>query len=192
MNKITFSLLSLVALLPACQDAAVTKQTQEIETRVVASITRALADSVDQPATTYVVTTLHTWYQSKVPNTIKLNPKTEGIYTTHAAILKEAARQSARFAQHPGLSPERKTSIAAGYQKLVDASTANITELTNLATSGSSMSEAEQLQYVSTLADKETRQLALVKYYGQRTSSQLARVEQARRDEELKHKAWGY
>lgn len=192
MKQITLSILSLAALLPACQDAAVTRQTKETETRVVASITRDLTDSVAQPATTYVVSTLHTWYQSKVPNTIKLNPKTEGIYTTHAAILKEATRQTARFAQHPTLSPERKTSIAAAYQKLVDASTANITELTNLATSGSSMSEAEQLQYVSTLADKEAHQLSLVKYYGRRTSSQLARDEQARVDEELKHKAWGY
>ena len=192
MRKLTWFVLPLTGFLSACQEAATRKQTTEMETRVVASVTRSLADSVAQPATTYLVTQLHTWYQSAVPNTVKLNPKTEGIYATHAAILKEAATQSARFAKYPALSSAQKGRIAADYQNLVATSTANLRELTSLATSGTTMSEAEQLEYVAKLAERETHQLALVTYYGRRTSSQLARVEQAHRDQKITHKTWGY
>ena len=192
MRKITWFMLPLAGFLSACQEAAIRKQTTETETRVVASVTRSLADSVEQPATTYVVTALHTWYQSKVANTLKLNPQTESIYTTHAAILWEAATQSAHFARDSTLRPAQKKRIAADYQNLVAASTANVTKLTNLATAGTMMREAEQLAYVERLAAQETHQLALVIYYGRRTRSQLARVAQARRDEEITHRTWGY
>ena len=175
--------LSGLLLLTSCgQDAA----SRDAEARVVAAIQQTLGTG-HAP----FVNELHTWYQSDVPNTIKLNPKTESIYRTHAEILQEAATQEPKLIDHPMASVEQGQGIRAGYKKLVDESAANVQELTNLATSGTSMSEAEQLKYVSDLADKETHQLALVKYYGKRTAAALAQKQQRQQHHKYMRETWG-
>ncbi|MBO3272953.1 hypothetical protein [Hymenobacter defluvii] len=177
-------LLSGLLLLSSCgQDAA----SKEAEARVTASIKQLLVQTSDSS----YVQVVHTWYKSDVPNTIKLNPRTESIYRTHAEILQEVATQEPKLVAHPMASVDQAQGIRTGYKKLVDESTANVQELSNLA-AGTSMSEAEQLKYVSDLADKETHQLALVKYYGKRTAAALAQKEQTATNKRLMRNMWGH
>lgn len=183
MKTIPIILLAGLTLLWGCgQDAA----SKDAEARVIAAIQQTLGKADPQ-----YVQALHTWYQSDVPNTIKLNPKTENIYRTHAELLREAATQEPKLVDHPMTSVDQAQGIRAGYKKLVDESAANVQELTNLATNGTSMSEAEQLKYVSDLADKETHQLALVKYYGKRTAAALAQKQQQQQHHKYMRETWG-
>jgi len=176
--------LSGLLLLSSCgQDAA----SKEAEARVTASIKQLLVQAKDSS----YVQVVHTWYKSDVPNTIKLNPKAEIIYRTHAEILEEVATQEPKLVAHPMVLVDQAQGIRTGYKKLVDESTANVQELSNLATSGTSMSEAEQLKYVSDLADKETHQLALIKYYGKRTATALAQKQQKEQHHKYMRETWG-
>ena len=177
-------LLSGLLLLASCgQDAA----SKETEARVTASIRQLLV----QPQDTAYVQVVHTWYKSDVPNTIKLNPKAETIYRTHAEILQEVAAQEPKLVANPVATPEQAQGIRKGYKKLVDESTTNVQELSSLA-AGTSMSEAEQLKYVSDLADKQTHQLSLIKYFGRRTAATLAQKEQQATNKRLMRAMWGH
>lgn len=177
-------LLSGLLLLASCgQDAA----SKEAEARVTASIRQLLV----QPQDTSYVQVVHTWYKSDVPNTIKLNPKTETIYRTHAEILQEVATREPELVANPMASVDQAQGIRKGYKKLVDESMSNVQELSNLA-AGTSMSEAEQLKYVSDLADKQTHQLALVKYFGKRTAAALLQQERREATKRLMRRDFGH
>ncbi|WP_324680145.1 hypothetical protein [Hymenobacter sp. GOD-10R] len=184
MKTTSLFLLASLLLATSCgQDAA----SKEAEARVTASIQQLLGSG--NP--TYI-NVLHTWYQSDVPNLIKLNPKTESIYRTHAEILQEASTQEPKLVQHKIVTNAQAQGIRSMYKKLVDESAANVQELSALATSKTSMSEAEQLKYVSDLADKEQHQLALVKYYGKKTAYTIAQKEQQATNKRLMMQMWGH
>jgi DNA-binding ferritin-like protein len=175
-----FSLL----LLPSCgQDAA----SKEAEARVVASIQQTLGTT-----NTSYVNQVHTWYQSDVPNLIKLHPKTETIYQTHAAILQEVATQEPKLTANKILTPEQAEGIRAKYKQLSEESAARVQELSALATSTTTMSEADQLKYVSDLADKQTRHLALVRYYTKRTGNTIAQKERQATTKRLMMQEFGH
>ncbi len=184
MKTASLFLFTGVLLLYGCgQDAA----SKEAEARVTASIQQTLGTT-----NTSYVNEVHTWYQSDVPNLIKLHPKTESIYQTHAAILQEVASNEPQLLKHPVVTPEQAQGISAKYKQLVDESAARVQELSALATSKTTMSESEQLKYVSDLADKQTRHLALVQYYTKRTASILARKQQDETNKRLTRDMWGH
>jgi hypothetical protein len=155
------------------QDAASKKLADEAEARVVASIKQVL---VQAPAQAGALDPVHTWYQSsEVPNIIKLDPGAEAVYKAHASILQEVAANETKLASDPILTPTQGQGIRSGYQKLIDESAANVAQLTNLASSKTTMSEAEQRTFVGELAKKQNHQLELVKYFTRRTAAVIDR-----------------
>jgi hypothetical protein len=183
MKSIYLFALSSLFLVSSCgQDAA----SKETEARVVASIQQTLGTT-----NTSYVNEVHTWYQSDVPNLIKLNPKTESIYQTHAAILQEVASNEPKLLKRPIVTPDEAQGISAKYKQLVDESAARVQELSALATSKITMSEADQLKYVSDLADKQTHHLALVRYYTKRTDAAITQREQKQKHSKYMRETWG-
>lgn len=175
MKASTLLLLAgLATLATSCgQDAASKKLADEAEARVVASIKQVL---VQAPAQGGALDPVHTWYQSsEVPNIIKLDPGAAKVYQDHAAILQEVATNQSKLASDPILTPAQGQGIRSGYQKLVDESTGNVAQLTNLASSKTTMSEAEQRTFVGELAKKEDHQLELVKYFTRRSAAIIDR-----------------
>jgi hypothetical protein len=175
MKASTLLLLAGLATLgTSCgQDAASKKLADEAEARVVASIKQVL---VQAPAQAGALDPVHTWYQSsEVPNIIKLDPGAEAVYKAHASILQEVAANETKLASDPILTPTQGQGIRSGYQKLVDESAANVAQLTNLASSKTTMSEAEQRTFVGELAKKQNHQLELVKYFTRRTAAVIDR-----------------
>jgi len=175
MKASTLLLLAgLATLATSCgQDAASKKLADEAEARVVASIKQVL---VQAPAQGGALDPVHTWYQSsEVPNIIKLDPGAAKVYQDHAAILQEVATNQSKLASDPILTPTQGQGIRSGYQKLVDESTGNVAQLTNLASSKTTMSEAEQRTFVGELAKKEDHQLELVKYFTRRSAAIIDR-----------------
>jgi hypothetical protein len=171
MKASTLLLLAGLAILgTSCgQDAASKKLADETEARVVASIKQVL---VQAPAQSVALDPVHTWYQSsEVPNIIKLDPGAEAVYKAHAAILQEVATNETKLASDPVLTPAQGQGIRTMYKKLVDESSANVAQLTNLASSKTTMNEAEQRTFVGELAKKQTHQLDLVKYYSKRSAA---------------------
>ncbi|MBC6609234.1 hypothetical protein H8B13_20615 [Hymenobacter sp. BT188] len=183
MKTASIFLITGGLLLYGCgQDAA----SKEAEARVTASIQQTLGTT----NTTYV-NEVHTWYQSDVPNLIKLHPKTESIYQTHAAILQEVAINEPKLVKRPIVTADQAQGISAKYKQLVDESAARVQELSALATSKTTMSEAEQLKYVSDLADKQTHHLALVRYYTKRTDAAITQREQKQKHSKYMRETWG-
>jgi hypothetical protein len=192
MKTTALFLLASLALASCGEDAASKKLAAATEARVTASIQQLLVQAGDKAGTTAYVQVVHNWYQSEVPNLIKLHPKTETIYETHAAILQEVAANEPKLVKHAMVTPAQAEGIHDGYQKLVKESEGRVQELSALATSETSMSEAEQLKYVSDLADKQTHHLALVKYYTKRTANILALKEQQQKGRAYRLKTWGH
>ena len=189
----TTALILLVSLaLSSCgEDAASKKLAADTEARVTASIQQLLVNAGDKAGTTSYVQVVHNWYQSDVPNLIKFHPKTETIYQTHAAILQEVAANQPKLVKRPVLTPTQAESIKAKYQKLIDESAGRVQELSALAASETTMSEAEQLKYVSDLADKQTHHLALVQYYTKRTDASITQREQKLKHNKYMRETWG-
>jgi len=192
MKASTLLLLAGLATLgTSCgQDAASKKLADETEARVVASIKQVL---VQAPAQAGALDPVHTWYQSsEVPNIIKLDPGAEAVYKAHASILQEVATNETKLASDPILTPAQGQGIRSGYQKLVDESTGNVAQLTNLASNKTTMSEAEQRTFVGELAKKETHQLELVKYFTRRTARTIDLKNRQKRSAEYNMKMWGH
>jgi hypothetical protein len=137
------------------------------------------------------VNEVHTWYKSDVPNTVKLHPKAEAIYRDHAAILQEEATQAPKLTANKILTPDQAEGIRAKYKQLSEESAANVQELSVLA-NGTTMSEAEQLIYVSNLAAKQAHQLALVRYYTKKTAATIAQKEQEETTKHLMMQEFGH
>lgn len=192
MKATALLLLASLALVSCGEDAASKKLAADTEARVTASIQQMLVQAGDKAGTTAYINVVHNWYQSDVPNLVKLNPKTESIYQTHAAILQEVAANEPQLVKHTILTPAQAQGIRDGYQKLVKESEGRVQELSALASSETTMSEAEQLKYVSDLADKQTHHLALVKYFTKRTANTLALKEQEKKGREYRLKTWGH
>lgn len=191
MKASTLLLLTCLATLgTSCgQDAASKKLADETEARVVASIKQVL---IQNPAQGDALGPVHTWYQSsEVPNIIKLDPGAAAVYRDHAAILQEVATTQPKLLNQPILTTDQTQSIRGKYQKLVDESTGNVAQLTNLASSKTTMSEAEQRQFVTGLATKENHQLQLVQYYGKRTQAAIDQKVQQEKHHEYNRKVWG-
>lgn len=190
MKASTLLLVGLATLGTSCgQDAASKKLADETEARVVASIKQVL---VQAPAQGEILGQAHTWYQSnEVPNIIKLDPGAEAVYRDHAAILQEVATNQSKLASDPILTPAQGQGIRSGYQKLVDESTGNVAQLTNLASNKTTMSEAEQRTFVGELAKKENHQLALVKYFTRRSAAIIDQKTRSKNQEKFDRKVWG-
>lgn len=185
-----FLLAGLATLATSCgPDAASKKLADDTEARVVASIKQVLVQSPGQGDYTSQV---HTWYQSEVPNLIKLDPGAAAVYQDHAAILKEVATNQPKFANDPILSPEQGRGVRGTYQKLVDESTANVQQLTNLASNKTTMSEAEQRQLVASLATKENHQLQLVQYFSKRTAATIDLKTRQKKSQDYDLKTYGH
>ena len=185
-----FLLAGLATLATSCgQDAASKKLADDTEARVVASIKQVL---VQGPAQGDFTSQVHTWYQSEVPNIIKLDPSAAAVYENHATILKEVATNETKLASDPILTPEQGQGVRATYQKLVDESTTNVQQLTNLARSKTTMSEAEQRQFVAGLATKENHQLQLVQYFSKRTAATIDQKTRQKKSREYNQKVWGH
>ena len=186
-----FLLAGLATLATSCgQDAASKKLADETEARVVASIKQVL---VQNPSQGDALAQVHTWYQSnEVPNIIKLDPGAAKVYQDHASILQEVATNESKLASDPILTPEQGQGVRTGYHKLVDESTSNVAQLTNLASSKTTMSEAEQRALVASLATKETHQLELVKYFTRRTAKTISLKSQQQKSAEYNMKMWGH
>jgi hypothetical protein len=184
-------IVGLASLGTSCgQDAASQKLADETEARVVASIKQVL---VQAPAQGEVLGQAHTWYQSsEVPNIIKLDPGAEAVYRDHAAILQEVATNQSKLASDPILTPAQGQGIRSGYQKLVDESSVNVAQLTNLASNKTTMSEAEQRTFVGELAKKENHQLELVRYFTRRTASTIDLKTRQKKSDEANIKMWGH
>lgn len=190
MKTRTLLLAGLAALATSCgQDAASKKQAADTEARVVASISQVL---VQNPAQAGVLGPVHTWYQSEIPNIIKLDPNAAAVYEDHATILKEVATNQTKLASDPILTPEQGQGVRGTYQKLVDESTANVNQLTNLAGSPTTMSEAEQRQLVAGLATKEKHQLQLVQYFTKRTASTIGLKTRQKKSQEYDLQTYGH
>lgn len=191
MKASAFLLLAgLATLATSCgQDAASKKLAADTEARVVASIKQVLVQNPGQGEYTNQV---HTWYQSEVPNIIKLDPGAAAVYQDHAILLKEVATNESKLASDPILSPEQGQGVRGTYQKLVDESTANVQELTNLASSKTTMSEAEQRQFVAGLATKENHQLQLVQYFSKRTAAIIDQRTREKKGRELDRQLFGH
>ena len=171
-------------LLSSCgQDAA----SKEAEARVSASIQQLLGTS--NPAYINVV---HNWYQSDVPNLIKLNPKTESIFQAHAALVQEQTRQLPVLSKHPMVKPGEATAMAGVYERAIAESNERVTELSQLAQAKTSMSEAEQLRYVSELADRQKQTLGLVQRYGQSKTATLAQRVAREKTRQYNLRMWGH
>ncbi|MGI4734807.1 MAG: hypothetical protein ACRYG7_06455 [Janthinobacterium lividum] len=184
-----FLLVGLATLATSCgQDAASKKLADDTEARVVASIKQVLVQGPGQSDFTGQV---HTWYQSEVPNIIKLDPGAAKVYQDHAALLREVATTQPKLVQQPILTPDQRFAVETKYRQLVEESTANVQELTNLASSKTTMSEAEQRQFVAGLATKENHQLELVQYYGKRTQAAITQKVQQESDRKYKQRMFG-
>jgi hypothetical protein len=183
MKASTLLLAGLATLGTSCgQDAASKKLADETEARVVASIKQVL---VQAPGQADALGPVHTWYQSsEVPNIIKLDPNAAKVYESHAAILQEVATRQPKLASDPALTPLQGQGVRKMYQKLTDESTGNVAQLTNLASSKTTMSEAEQ-------ADKENHQLQLVQYYGKRTQAAIDQKVQQEKHHKYMRETWG-
>jgi len=190
MKASTLLLASLATLATSCsQDAASKKLADETEARVVASIKQVL---VQNPAQGDALGPVHTWYQSsEVPNIIKLDPGAAAVYRDHASILQEVATTQPKLVNQPILNADQAQSIRSKYQKLVDESSANVAQLTNLASSKTTMSEAEQRKFVTDLASKENHQLQLVQYYGKRAQAAIGQKVQQEKHHDYNRKVWG-
>lgn len=191
MKATTFFLFAGLATLAAgCgQDAASKKLADETEARVVASIKQVLVQS---PAQADALGPVHTWYQSsEVPNIIKLDPSAAKVYEDHAAILQEVSANEQKLASDPILTPAQGQGIRSGYQKLVDESAANVAQLTNLASSKTTMSEAEQRTFVGGLATKENHQLELVKYFTRRSAAVIDQETRKKNQKKINREVWG-
>jgi hypothetical protein len=186
-----FLLAGLATLGSSCgQDAASKKLADETEARVVASIKQVL---VQAPGQADALGPVHTWYQSReVPNIIKLDPNAAAVYENHATLLRQVATDQPKFSSDPILTPEQGQSIRRTYQKLVDESSANVAQLTNLATSKTTMSEAEQRQFVAGLATKENHQLQLTQYFSKRTAATIEKKTQQKKGNEHFKSVWGH
>lgn len=179
----------LATLATSCgQDAASKKLADEAEARVVASIKQVL---VQAPAQEGALNPVHTWYQSEVPNIIKLDPNAAAVYRDHAAILQEVATNQTKLATDPILTPAQGQGVRTMYQKLVDESTANVQQLTLLASDKTTMSEAEQRQFVAGVADKEKKQLELVRYYTKRTAFGIDQETRKKNQKKINREVWG-
>ena len=170
------------------QDAASKKLVDEAEARVVASIKQVL---VQAPAQEGALNPVHTWYQSEVPNIIKLDPNAAAVYRDHAAILQEVATNQTKLATDPILTPAQGQGVRTMYQKLVDESTANVQQLTLMASNKTTMSEAEQRQFVAGVADKEKKQLELVRYYTKRTAFGIDQETRKKNQKKINREVWG-
>jgi hypothetical protein len=191
MKASTLLLLAGLATLgTSCgQDAASKKLADETEARVVASIKQVL---VQAPGQADALGLVHTWYQSsEVPNIIKLDPNAAKVYESHAAILQEVATRQPKLASDPALTPLQGQGVRKMYQKLTDESTGNVAQLTNLASSKTTMSEAEQRKFVADLADKQNHQLQLVQYYGKRTQAAIDQKAQQEKHHKYMRETWG-
>ena len=190
MKASTLLLASLAILGTSCgQDAASKKLADETEARVVASIKQVL---VQAPGQADALGPVHTWYQStEVPNIIKLDPGAAAIYKDHASILQEVATNQSKLASDPILTPAQGQGIRSGYQKLVDESSSNVSQLTNLASSKTTMSEAEQRTFVGELAKKENHQLQLVKYFTRRSAAIIDQKTRSKNQEKFDREVWG-
>lgn len=189
----TLSLLAVIGLAALdtnCgQDAASKKLADDAEARVVASIKQIL---VQTPSQGDALAPVHTWYQSEVPNIIKLDPGAAAVYQDHATILKEVATNQPKLANDSILTPAQSQGVRVTYQKLVDESTANVAQLTNLASSKTTMSEAEQRQFVAGLATKEKHRLELTQYFSKRTAAIIDQRSRAKKDRDYNLKVWGH
>ena len=182
-------LAGLATLATSCgQDAASKKLADEAEARVVASIKQVL---VQAPAQEGALNPVHTWYQSEVPNIIKLDPNAAAVYRDHAAILQEVATNQTKLATDPILTPAQGQGVRTMYQKLVDESTANVQQLTLMASDKTTMSEAEQRQFVAGVADKEKKQLELVRYYTKRTAFGIDQETRKKNQKKINREVWG-
>ena len=186
-----FLFAGLAVLATSCgQDATSKKLADETEARVVASIKQVLVQS---PVQNDALGPVHTWYQSsEVPNIIKLDPSAAKVYQDHAAILQEVTANEKKLASDPILTPAQGQGVRSGYQKLADESAANVAQLTNLASSKTTMSEAEQRQFVAGLATKEAHQLELVKYFTRRTANTIDLKTRQKKSREFNLKTWGH
>jgi hypothetical protein len=182
-------LASLATLATNCgQDAASKKLADETEARVVASIKQVL---VQAPAQGAALDPVHAWYQSEVPNIIKLDPNAEAVYRDHAAILQEVAANQPKLATDPILTPAQGQGVRTMYQKLVDESSANVQQLTLMATGKTTMSEAEQRQFVAGVADKEKKELELVRYFTKRTAFGINQETRKKNQKKFDREVWG-
>lgn len=182
--KTTALFLFVSLLLSSCgQDAA----SKEAEARVSASIQQLLGTS--NP--TYI-NVVHNWYQSDVPNLIKLNPKTESVFQAHAAMLQEQAKQLPTLSKHPMVQPAEARDIAEVYERAILRSNERVTELTQLMQAKTSMSEAEQLKYVSDLADGQRQALDRLQLYAERKTVTLARRVQKEKTRKYNQRMWGH
>ena len=189
-TRTLFLLTGLATLATGCgQDTASKKLADDTEARVVASIKQVLIQNPNQGD---ALGPVHTWYQSnEVPNIIKLDPNAAKVYEDHAALLQEVATTQPKLTAQPILTADQAQSIRGKYQKLVDESTGNVSQLTNLASSKTTMSEAEQRKFVADLAGKEDHQLQLVQYYGKRTQAAIDQKVQQEKHHEYNRKVWG-
>jgi len=191
MKASTLLLLAGLATLGAScgQDAASKKLADETEARVVASIKQVLVKATAQDS---ALGPVHTWYQSsEVPNIIKLDPNAAKVYESHAAILQEVATRQPKLASDPALTPQQGQGVRTMYKKLTQGSADNVSQLTNLAGSKTTMSEAEQRKFVAELADKQNHQLQLVQYYGKRTQAAIDQKVQQEKHHKYNREVWG-
>jgi hypothetical protein len=190
MKASTLLLAVLATLGTSCgQDAASKKLADETEARVVASIKQVLVKTTAQDS---ALGPVHTWYQSsEVPNIIKLDPNAAKVYESHAAILQEVATRQPKLASDPALTPQQGQGVQTMYKKLTQGSTDNVSQLTNLAGSKTTMSEAEQRKFVAELADKQNHQLQLVQYYGKRTQAAIDQKVQQEKHHKYNREVWG-
>ena len=185
-----FLLASLATLATSCgQDAASKKMADNTEAQVVASIKQVLVKAGAQDS---ALGPVHIWYQSsEVPNIIKLDPNAAKVYESHAAILQEVATRQLKLASDPALTPTQGQGVRAMYHKLTQGSTDNVSQLTNLASSKTTMSEAEQRKFVADLASKEDHQLQLVQYYSKRTQAAIDQKVQQEKHHKYMRETWG-
>ncbi|MGI4735024.1 MAG: hypothetical protein ACRYG7_07590 [Janthinobacterium lividum] len=183
-------LAGLATLATSCgQDAASKKLADEAEARVVASIKQVLVQSPTQGG---ALDPVHTWYQSnEVPNIIKLDPNAEAVYRDHAAILQEVATNQTKLATDPILTPAQGQGVRTMYQKLVDESATNVQQLTLMAMTKTTMSEAEQRQFVAGVADKEKKELGLVRYFTKRTAFGIDQETRKKNQKKINREVWG-
>ena len=107
-------------------------------------------------------------------------------------MLQEQAKQLPTLSKHPMVQPAEARDIAEVYERAILRSNERVTELTQLMQAKTSMSEAEQLKYVSDLADGQRQALDRLQLYAERKTVTLARRVQKEKTRKYNQRMWGH
>jgi hypothetical protein len=102
------------------------------------------------------VTAVKTWYASELPPAVLLSPDVEKVFKLHQLVLREKSEALTKFGKQAGVSAADSQQLAAKYDERVAASSANLAQLSALATSGGGgLASADLQTQIASLVSKQ-------------------------------------